>query len=69
MGYLRKTTPGSSWIVIGFLLSSFTAVLRLFKVSIDPVWFNYHDISHLFMILSALVILHGVQKNLGTANS
>lgn len=61
-GFLSKLVVGSEIIILGFILSALTAVGRLFNLSIHPVWFNHHDVAHLFMIFSSLVILIGVKK-------
>lgn len=61
-GIITKSIGGSQLILVGFIASALTAVGRLFNLSIDPVWFNHHDVAHLFMIVSALIILAGVKK-------
>ncbi len=61
-GYFSKLLLGSELILLGFIISALTAVARLLKVSFHPVYFNYHDVAHLMMMIAALVILSGVKR-------
>lgn len=61
-GFFSKLVQGSEVIILGFIISMLTAVGRLMNLSIHPVWFNHHDVAHLLMILSCLVILAGVKR-------
>jgi len=61
-GYFSKILLGSELILIGFIISALTAVARLLKVSFHPVYFNYHDVAHLMMMVAALIILMGVRR-------
>ncbi len=61
-GYLSKLVLGGELIIFGFIISALTAVGRLMKLSIHPIWFNHHDVAHLLMILGCLVIMRGVMR-------
>lgn len=61
-GYFSKELLGSELILLGFIISALTAVARLLKISIHPLYFNYHDVAHLMMMFAALVILAGVRR-------
>ena len=61
-GSVTKKLKGSGLILIGFLLATITAVLRLLKISIDPQWVNHHDVAHILMMVVIWLILRGVRK-------
>ena len=61
-GFVSKVLRGSELILLGFIISALTAVARLLKVSFHPIYFNYHDVAHLMMMVAAFVILAGVKQ-------
>ena len=61
-GLVSKILKGNELIVLGFLISALTAVARILKVSFHPVYFNYHDVAHLMMMVAIFVILAGVKQ-------
>ena len=61
-GFISKVLKGSELILLGFIISALTAVARLLKISFHPIYFNYHDVAHLMMMVAAFVILAGVKQ-------
>jgi hypothetical protein len=58
----RKTKDAASRLVIfGVLLSAMAAVVHLSKLSVHT-WFNYFDLSHLFMAAGAYLFYKGAQQ-------
>lgn len=61
--YLRHKQGGSAIVCVGIGISFVSFLAHLSKLSLHE-WFNYKDISHLIMIISAIVIYRGVSLNL-----
>jgi hypothetical protein len=59
--YSRKRDPGSKLILYGVGVSACAAVVHLTKFSLHT-WFNYFDLSHMFMTLSAFVFYKGITR-------
>jgi hypothetical protein len=57
--YFRKRNPGSKIILYGVGISACAAIIHLTKFSLHT-WFNYFDLSHVFMAISAFVFYKGV---------
>jgi len=61
-GFVSKVLKGSELILLGFIISALTAVMRLLNLSFHPVYFNHHDVAHVLMMVAAVVILTGVRR-------
>ena len=59
--YYKKKDQGSKTIIYGVGVSALAAIVHISKFSIHT-WFNYFDLSHVFMMLSALVFYKGISK-------
>jgi hypothetical protein len=57
----RKGGKGGGWIGLGIGLSFFSAVFHTLKLSINERWFNYNDLSHVFITASFIMIAAGVK--------
>ncbi|HPE98830.1 MAG: hypothetical protein R2767_01640 [Chitinophagales bacterium] len=55
-----RNLVGSGAIVLAFLLSIATVFVHSFQLSINE-WFNYKDLSHVMMMVSLLLVYHGMQ--------
>jgi hypothetical protein len=60
----RKGAKGGAWLATGIGLSFFSAVCHTLKFSISERWFNYNDISHLFIASSFIGIYIGIRTRL-----
>ncbi|HEV7230861.1 MAG TPA: hypothetical protein VGO45_06010 [Bacteroidia bacterium] len=58
-----RNKPGATWIGTGISLSFLSAVARTTKMSLDPDWFNYNDISHIFIAASFIVMFRGISMS------
>lgn len=58
----KKNIPGARQVLIAFSIMFLTGFLFLFKVIIDPVWFNHNDLAHAFITISFLIILSGTRN-------
>jgi hypothetical protein len=58
----RKGIKGGGWVGAGIGMSFFSAVFHTFKISINEIWFNYNDLSHVFIGASFILIATGVLK-------
>ncbi len=56
----RKGAAGSAWLATGIAVSFGSAVAHTWKLSISPKWFNFNDISHVFIFTSFALISYGV---------
>ncbi len=59
----RKKMEGSGWIAFGFIFSISTMIIHTAKLSLG-VWFNFKDISHVFMNIALFMIYAGVLRKL-----
>jgi len=59
--YLKTKDKGSRIFMLFVLLAAITAAVHISKFSIGK-WFNYLDISHVLMIISAIVLYKGIEK-------
>ncbi len=57
----RKGGKGGGWIGLGIGLSFFSAIFHTLKLSINERWFNYNDLSHIFITASFILIAAGVR--------
>lgn len=55
----RKGTRGGVWLGIGIGLSFFSGVFHTLKLSISENWFNYNDISHVFLCACFTLMAYG----------
>lgn len=60
--YLKERSQGSKQVLIAVLISSIGAFFFVFQIGIDK-WFNYIDISHVFMMIASVFYYRG-SKNL-----
>jgi hypothetical protein len=60
----RKGTKGGAWLGVGIGLSFFSAVFHTIKFSISERWFNYNDISHLFLAGSFTMMIMGISRRM-----
>jgi hypothetical protein len=58
--YMKRKDPGSKLILWGVVVSAGAAITHIGKFSIHP-WFNYFDLSHMFMAASCYVFYRGVK--------
>jgi hypothetical protein len=56
----RKGMIGSAWLATGIAVSFFSAVVHTLKLSIDDRWFNFNDVSHVFIGTSFALISYGI---------
>ncbi|MBK6732114.1 MAG: hypothetical protein IPG60_14565 [Bacteroidetes bacterium] len=56
-----KNHFGSGWIVAAFSLSLLTLLIHSYQISVSE-WFNFKDISHVFMMMSLVLIYIGVYR-------
>jgi hypothetical protein len=63
----RKGIKGGAWVGIGIALSFFSAVFHTLKLTISERWFNYNDISHVFIGASFVLISAGIRIRYRTA--
>lgn len=59
----RKKVEGSGWIAFGFIFSISTMIIHTAKLSLSD-WFNFKDISHVFMNIALFMIYAGVVRKL-----
>ncbi|MGZ3862199.1 MAG: DUF6962 family protein [Bacteroidia bacterium] len=59
--FVKRKDEGSKLIMYGVLISAGAAVTHIAKISIHT-WFNYFDLSHMFMAASCYVFYLGVRK-------
>ncbi|MGZ3866746.1 MAG: DUF6962 family protein [Bacteroidia bacterium] len=59
--FIKRKDSGSKLILYGVLVSLGAAVSHLGKISIHT-WFNYFDLSHMFMATSCYLFYLGVRK-------
>ncbi len=60
LGFRRHA--GTGLIGWGIFMSTITAAVHTFKISIHPIWCNYNDISHLLIVVSFLMMAQGLKK-------
>jgi hypothetical protein len=56
----KKGTPGGAWMGTGIAISFISAVFHTLKLSISERWFNYNDISHVFIATSFIFMARGL---------
>jgi len=59
--YSRKKDPGSKLIFYGVGFSACAAIIHITKFSLHT-WFNYFDLSHIFMTVSAFIFYRSVTR-------
>lgn len=59
--YIKRKDQGSKLILYGVLVSLGAAIAHIGKISLHT-WFNYFDLSHMFMAASCYVFYLGVRK-------
>ncbi len=57
----KRKDVGSKLFLIGIAVSAFAAVVHISRFSIHD-WFNYNDISHVFMATGAFIFYLGARK-------
>lgn len=57
-----REESGNLLIVAGVLISFIPLLIHSFEITLHK-WFNYKDLSHVFMIISLLFIFAGARKN------
>jgi len=65
----RKGTKGGAWLGVGIGISFFSAVFHTLKLSISERWFNYNDISHLFLAGSFTMMIMGISRRMNGAEA
>ena len=60
---LKNKQEGSGYIVAGILISFFSIVIHILKISLSD-WFNYKDIAHVIMLCSLYYIFKGASLKL-----
>lgn len=60
---LRRISPAYKFIQWAFLIAFLSGFLYIFKVEIDPLWFSYKDLAHIFVIISVYLIYRGIQAD------
>jgi hypothetical protein len=60
----RKGKVGGAWIGFGIAVSFFSVIFHTFKLSISEHWFNYNDISHIFLCVSLILMFKGIRIQL-----
>ncbi len=58
--FARTKNKGSLLILVAILLFACSAVFPALKISVHPAWFNYNDISHIFIALCLYIIYRGL---------
>jgi hypothetical protein len=59
--FIKLRTPGSKLFLTAVAFSAIAAIIYMNKWSLS-VWFNYNDISHILMSISALFFYIGARK-------
>lgn len=59
--YLKTRDQGSKWMLYSVGISALAALVHIFYFSIHK-WFNYLDLAHCLMCVSALFLYRGVTK-------
>jgi hypothetical protein len=57
---LGRNIPGATWIGTGISLSFLSAVARTLQISLNRNWFNYNDLSHVFIAASFILMFRGI---------
>jgi hypothetical protein len=60
----RKGAAGGLWLGLGIGLSFFSGVFHTFKLSINENWFNYNDISHVFLCGCFTLMAYGFAQRM-----
>ena len=53
--YYQTRDPASRYVLIGIAVAASALVVHLTEFYLHPVWFNYHDVSHVILSVSTVL--------------
>ena len=60
--YYQTRDPASKYVLLGIVVAASALIVHLTEFYLHPVWFNYHDVSHVILTVSTLLYFAAARR-------